>query len=323
MVSVVIPTFNRASFLLNTSIPSVRAQTVSDWELLIVDDGSIDNTKEISERFCKDDSRIRYFYKENGGQGSARNFGIEKSRGNLILFLDSDDILLPNFLEIICAVQKSGNFDTVSSQRWIVSYENLTILGVEGPSPSSTLYKKKLFNKLGYFNEARELIGFEDIDLFIRWEKETSKENFKEYIIGKPLVIYGDHSEQVTKENLKKKVKSLEFLLMKHLNSQEKVEGVVYKKVLQLAYYKFVLGEIVASRKILFFLFKQSIYVAPSMMFFVTLFKNSIFISFFKVIREISRTFVRKIYFIKTFLFYYALFIQAREKIKYLKETDK
>lgn len=90
LVSIVITCFNQAQYL-ETSVNSVLNQTFSDLECLIVDDGSTDNTRQVSEQLMTRDSRIKYFYKENGGVSSARNFGFRQSQGEWIQFLDSDD----------------------------------------------------------------------------------------------------------------------------------------------------------------------------------------------------------------------------------------
>ena len=95
-VSVVIPTFNRASRLLE-AIRSVQEQTVEDWELVIVDDGSTDSTEEAVRAIP--DRRIRYLPVSHRGVSAARNFGIARSVGPWICFLDSDDRWTPRKLE--------------------------------------------------------------------------------------------------------------------------------------------------------------------------------------------------------------------------------
>jgi glycosyltransferase involved in cell wall biosynthesis len=94
--SIIIPTFNRA-FFLQRSINSVISQLYDDWELIIVDDGSTDNTHEIVTAF--QDRRIRYIYQQNSERSAARNNGILNARGEWICFLDSDDYYLPNHLQ--------------------------------------------------------------------------------------------------------------------------------------------------------------------------------------------------------------------------------
>lgn len=105
--SIVIPTYNRADFL-PKAIESVLAQTFADWELIIVDDGSTDNTKEVVSQYS--DSRITYIYQENAERSAARNNGITHSVGEYVLFLDSDDYYLSNFLnDLNQAITDNGN----------------------------------------------------------------------------------------------------------------------------------------------------------------------------------------------------------------------
>lgn len=94
--SIIIPTFNR-EFILGETLRSVQNQSYDNWEAIIVDDGSTDQTKALVESF--DEPRFKYFYKKNEERSIARNFGIEQSDGDFITFLDSDDILLENCLQ--------------------------------------------------------------------------------------------------------------------------------------------------------------------------------------------------------------------------------
>lgn len=91
-VSVIIPCYNQA-FIIEETLESVYLQTFSEWECIIVDDGSTDNSKDICDIWCAKDARFKYFYKNNGGLSSARNYGIEKSLGTYLQFLDSDDLI--------------------------------------------------------------------------------------------------------------------------------------------------------------------------------------------------------------------------------------
>ena len=94
--TVIIPTYNREHFLKRT-VDSILSQTFKDFELIIVDDGSTDHTKDLIDTY--EDDRIVYFYKENGGQNSAVNMGLQKARGEYIAFCDSDDTWMPKKLE--------------------------------------------------------------------------------------------------------------------------------------------------------------------------------------------------------------------------------
>ncbi len=93
LVSIIVPTYNRA-YCLQAAIDSVRAQSHADWELIVVDDGSIDATPDLLERYANDE-RIRYMKRANGGVAAARNTGLAEARGNYIAFLDSDDTWKP------------------------------------------------------------------------------------------------------------------------------------------------------------------------------------------------------------------------------------
>lgn len=99
IVSIIMPTYNRAP-LISEAIESVIAQEYPAWELIIVDDGSSDGTDIIVSKYVQADERIKYFYQSNQGQSSARNFGIEQSRGHYIAFLDSDNQWFPHRLRV-------------------------------------------------------------------------------------------------------------------------------------------------------------------------------------------------------------------------------
>ncbi|MFA5993668.1 MAG: glycosyltransferase family A protein [Parcubacteria group bacterium] len=96
-VSIIIPIYNQAQYLSET-LDSVLAQSHSDWECVIADDGSSDGTKEVAMEYCKKDKRFKYIYQENQGPSVARNNGIQNSHGEFILPLDSDDLIAKDYL---------------------------------------------------------------------------------------------------------------------------------------------------------------------------------------------------------------------------------
>lgn len=97
MISVIIPAYN-AQVYLRECLESVLAQTFTDWECLIVDDGSTDSTLAIAREYADTDSRVRVLTKHNGGLADARNFGLQRVNGEWVTFVDSDDMLYPTAL---------------------------------------------------------------------------------------------------------------------------------------------------------------------------------------------------------------------------------
>ena len=102
-ITCIVPCFKQAHFL-PFALSSVESQTFQDWECLIVNDGSPDETHAIANEWVRRDSRFRYIEKTNGGLSSARNAGINVARGELVHFLDADDFIAPNFFELAAKV---------------------------------------------------------------------------------------------------------------------------------------------------------------------------------------------------------------------------
>ena len=99
VVSIIIPCYNQAQYL-DACLQSVYEQTVSNWECIIVNDGSLDETEKIALQWVNTDCRFVYYFKKNEGVSNARNFGIEKATGDYIQFLDSDDLIDSRKLEL-------------------------------------------------------------------------------------------------------------------------------------------------------------------------------------------------------------------------------
>lgn len=98
VVSIVMPTYNVEKYI-SAAIVSVINQTYSDWELLVIDDGSTDNSNSVAQVYANKDLRIKVIKKENGGLSDARNYGIDLAKGKYIHFFDSDDAVEPDFYE--------------------------------------------------------------------------------------------------------------------------------------------------------------------------------------------------------------------------------
>lgn len=108
LVSVVMPAYNVGDYI-EKSIQSVQAQTYTNWELIVVNDGSTDNTQDVVEKLAAKDSRIRLINQPNGGVSRARNKGLDLARGEYISFLDSDDQWKPTFLAELLQAKEQAN----------------------------------------------------------------------------------------------------------------------------------------------------------------------------------------------------------------------
>ncbi len=228
-ISVVLPTYNRAH-LVGRAIQSVLNQTHQDFEIIIVDDGSSDNTEEIVNNYT--DVRIRYVrHQQNRGSGAARNTGIKLAKGEYIAFQDSDDEWLPQKLEMQIEAFKRASLEVgviytdmlrIKEDRIIeywhsprVAYEGLInpkVLDYQavGIGIQSTLIKKECFIRIGFFDET--LPRFIDLDLFIRLLK-----TYHFYHIKKPLVKYW--ATEGISSNKKAEVIARKLLLEKYFEN--------------------------------------------------------------------------------------------------------
>lgn len=112
-ISVIVPVYNTEKYL-HRCIDSILAQTFTDFELLLIDDGSKDNSGAICDEYAAKDQRVRVFHKENGGVSSARNLGLDNAQGEWITFVDSDDWIEPILIEsCVTVIRKKHNIDVI------------------------------------------------------------------------------------------------------------------------------------------------------------------------------------------------------------------
>jgi glycosyltransferase involved in cell wall biosynthesis len=162
LVSVIMDNYNYDSFI-KESIESVLNQTYTNFELIIVDDGSSDNSKNIIKEYAKKDNRIKPIFKQNGGQASALNVGFNESNGNILTFIDSDDVFENNKLEQIVNTYKNGyeyiinDYEVIGDKRFYKNYfpyggYNLFLIYYinyfVGSSTSNISLSKNLSNKI-------------------------------------------------------------------------------------------------------------------------------------------------------------------------------
>jgi glycosyltransferase involved in cell wall biosynthesis len=207
MISVIIPTYNRAS-LLGRAIESVLGQSFRDFELLIIDDGSTDNTAEVVEGIT--DSRIRYVFGEHRGVSRARNIGVELSNRAWVGFLDSDDQWHPRKLERqIETLEVNPGFRLIhTNEIWIRNGKPLgqkekhrkfggwifhRCLPLCLISPSSVLLDRRFLKDLGGFDESFPVC--EDYEL---WLRVTSCQPV--VFLDEPLITkFGGHADQLSR----------------------------------------------------------------------------------------------------------------------------
>ena len=112
MISVLVPVYNTNQYL-PRCIDSILGQSFTDFELLLIDDGSTDGSAKICDAYAEKDSRIRVLHKENGGVSSARNLGLNEAKGEWVVFVDSDDWISDNCIKLLTEPLRNKEFDIV------------------------------------------------------------------------------------------------------------------------------------------------------------------------------------------------------------------
>ncbi len=210
LISILMPAYNQAN-LIGMSIDSVVNQTYDNWELIIANDGSTDNTQEIIEKYARTDSRIKIFKKENGGPSSALNVALQNSTGDWICWLSSDDLFEPNALEIMNnAIKNNPNFQffhfdyaTIQDNQTIEqkTHHNRNRIQYDPTEEFQTLNflqnnyvhgiawtaNKEVFNAIGNFDENIRFAS--DFDM---WLRISSKYKLK--YIDEIVAITREHS---------------------------------------------------------------------------------------------------------------------------------
>lgn len=140
-LSIITPVYNVAEYL-DECINSIIDQTYSDWELFLIDDGSTDSSPEICKKYARQDDRIIYIHKKNGGQSSARNLALDKVNGKYIMFVDSDDVLIGINTLAVVVEYISANPDADIVQFPYVRFANLTLVDSKAENSSITTIKE-------------------------------------------------------------------------------------------------------------------------------------------------------------------------------------
>jgi glycosyltransferase involved in cell wall biosynthesis len=236
LVSIIVPCYNQAQFL-EEALQSVLDQTNTNWECIIVNDGSPDHTEEIAKKWANSDLRFVYLKKENGGLSSARNLGLDNAKGEFIQFLDSDDILDNRKLELsIKELHFDKNVNIVIS-----NFKMFTINHNYSTAPYCTLdfeffnFKSILLkwesifsipihcglfgaNLFQDFRFPEELKAKED---WIMWLSLFQKE-FKVSFINTPLAYYRIHKKSMTND--------AKYMLENHMKAIIYIRNIISEK---------------------------------------------------------------------------------------------
>lgn len=236
MVSIIVPVFN-SSEKLSRCIGSILRQSYWDFELLLIDDGSTDNSVEICQSYVSSDARVQYIYKENGGSATARNLGIQRARGEYIQFIDSDDFVEPDITQnlldalteddsdmAICGLVTHTEYTETSVlfgdrksltlnefSQWVAKFYTSGIIH----SSCTKLYKRALINSLmnPKFRYGEDL--FFNLEYLLNVRKVT--------IIDKALYHYDCTGDSVTRGKYICQRESIETLYAKSIICLERL----------------------------------------------------------------------------------------------------
>jgi glycosyltransferase involved in cell wall biosynthesis len=233
-VSVVIPTYNREK-VISTALESVLAQTYTDYEIIVLDDGSTDNTRDLIRSYA--DRQVRYFYQDNKGIAGARNAGIRACSGAYIAFLDSDDYWLPGKLEQQMALfGRHPEYGPVASccasVRYDGSFRATNRSGTSGRvlrelfkknyiRTSAAVVTRQCLDTVGLFDES--LKECEEYDLWLRIAAE-----YPIGFINEPLAVYVDNPAGVSTDSLIGRLYRLQVLEKDYL--QQHIPRRLYRR---------------------------------------------------------------------------------------------
>lgn len=232
--SIILPTFNRANFI-TKAIESVINQTYKNWELIVIDDGSTDNTEEIIQKFIKKEKRITYYYQKNQERSAARNNGIKRAKGDYICFLDSDDLYYPTHIEkfeklindnnnqqaiYVCGVSFES-YDP-APQKYIEQKSNLDFVLINPIGTPRTCLSKEILKK-HQFNPSI-CIG-EDKELWVRIVND-----YPIFYHDKKTFIEIDHNERSINESHHEHYFTLNFIFsnLKNKKYTKKIRKSLY-----------------------------------------------------------------------------------------------
>ncbi|MDY3350459.1 glycosyltransferase [Riemerella anatipestifer] len=263
-VSIIVSCYNQAQYL-DECLQSVWDQTYTDWECIIVDDGSPDHTEEVTRRWIEKDQRFVYLKKENGGLSSARNFGIKHAQGFWILPLDADDKIGNRYLEL--ASEKFEQYDLIycfielfgaEQKKMEVPFFDKQRLLYSNPFSCSCLFPKEKWEKIGGYDETL-VYGMEDWEFWINMIYNTPTKVYRLDYIGfyyrrKQISMNVEMNANVQRQREVKeyflekhrahyvavfdRLNEMDFALRKNRHSLNQYEKMLHGSLLGRVYYK-------------------------------------------------------------------------------------
>lgn len=234
LISVILPVYNVERYI-HKCVDSILAQSYKNLEIILVDDGSTDNSGKICDEYALKDSRIKIIHKLNGGVCSARNQGLDIAKGDFIAFVDPDDYLLTDMYYNLIAIIQMEKADIVVCKQQDIG-ENGTSVNVKFPSNTNFVYKE-------YYDWFKDLIEYDSLDVL--WNKLFNRRILEKHRFDTDLVRAEDLNFllDVTKDNYNIVLyPHVFYCYIKHKNSavrQYKIknfdcEYIVWKKILKI-----------------------------------------------------------------------------------------
>ncbi len=220
-ISIIVPCYNQAQYL-DEALQSVIDQSYSNWECIVVNDGSPDNTAAVAKKWLEKDRRFKYLFQQNGGLSSARNFGIANADGEYILPLDADDKISPayvkqaveafqqdNFLKVVyCKAEKFG--DEVGL--WILPPYSIKAMAIDNMIFCSAIYRKADWKRVGGY-DVNMLYGLEDWEFWISMLKNGGEVKCLDLIGFYYRIKFNSMIKQI---NMLKRKHVFEYMSVKH-----------------------------------------------------------------------------------------------------------
>lgn len=241
LISIIVPIFNTEKYL-HQCLDSILSQSYGNFECLLINDGSTDASASICREYVAKDARFRYFEKENGGVSSARNLGIERSGGAYITFIDSDDWVEFDYLEVLYAaiIQETADISVSSYRTYEMSKNRWLFHAFKRVEHQKVFSRQELFNQLMFLHSFDSSYGFVSCKLVRKsvlagiWFNESTHLGedmefwFKLYLIAEK-VVFSNRDTYVYRRDLN----DSRYATLKHIRSnvQQRLNFIAFLRV--------------------------------------------------------------------------------------------